>query len=79
MILGVTPTQAEVIKFSQLDGSISLVLRSGQDFKIDPATGVVIPPPPDATTGVTLFTLTQDFAVPIPRLVEAVLPAQAKP
>ncbi len=79
VILGVTPTQAEVIKFSQLDGSISLVLRSGQDFQVDPATGTVILPPPDATTGVTLFTLTQDFAVPIPRLVEAVLPTQAKP
>jgi Flp pilus assembly protein CpaB len=39
------PQQSEVVKFSQLDGSISLVLRSGQDFPIDPATGVVIPPP----------------------------------
>ena len=28
MILAVTPTQAEIIKFAQLDGSISLVLRS---------------------------------------------------
>ena len=74
VILGVTPQQAEVVKFSQLDGSISLVLRSGQDFPIDPATGVVIPPPPDATTGMTLKILTKDFAVPIPELVEAVLP-----
>ena len=77
VILGVTPQQSEVIKFSQLDGSISLVLRSGQDFPIDPATGVVIPPPPDATTGITLFQLTQDFAVPIPRLVEGQLPTQS--
>jgi pilus assembly protein CpaB len=76
VILGVTPAQAEVIKFSQLDGSISLVLRSGQDFQIDPATGVVIPPPPDATTGMTLFNLTKDFAVPIPQLVEGILPTQ---
>jgi pilus assembly protein CpaB len=76
VILGVTPAQSEVIKFSQLDGSISLVLRSGQDFQIDPATGVVIPPPPDATTGMTLFNLTKDFAVPIPQLVEGILPTQ---
>jgi pilus assembly protein CpaB len=74
VILGVTPQQAEVVKFTQLDGSISLVLRSGQDFPIDPETGVVIPPPPDATTGMTLKILTKDFAVPIPELVEAVLP-----
>ena len=74
VILGVTPQQAEVVKFSQLDGSISLVLRSGQDFPVDPATGVVIQPPPDATTGMTLKILTKDFAVPIPELVEAVLP-----
>jgi pilus assembly protein CpaB len=78
VILGVTPQQAEVVKFTQLDGSISLVLRSGQDFPIDPETGVVIPPPPDATTGMTLKILTKDFAVPIPELVEAILPAQAR-
>jgi len=78
VILGVTPQQAEVIKYSQLDGSISLVLRSGQDFQVDPATGQVIPPPPDATTGMTLKILTKDFAVPIPELVEAVLPTQAQ-
>jgi pilus assembly protein CpaB len=77
VILGVTPTQAEVIKFSQLDGSISLVLRSGQDFPIDPATGVVIPPPPSGSEGITLKKLTTDFAVPIPELVEAILPTQS--
>ena len=74
-MLAVTPTQAEVIKFSQLDGSISLVLRSRNDF-LDP-TGLPLTPPPAATEGVTLKKLTDDFAVPIPELVEAVLPAQA--
>ena len=29
---GRTPQQAEVVKFAQLQGSISLVLRSSQDF-----------------------------------------------
>jgi hypothetical protein len=77
VILGVTPTQAEVIKFSQLDGSISLVLRSQADFQRDPATGAVIPPPPSGSEGITLKKLTTDFAVPIPELVEAILPAQA--
>jgi Flp pilus assembly protein CpaB len=77
VILGVTPTQAEVIKFSQLDGSISLILRSQADFQRDPATGAIIPPPPSGSEGITLKKLTTDFAVPIPELVEAILPAQA--
>ena len=37
--LGKSPSsQAEIIKFSQLDGSISLVLRSSKDFMTRPAT-----------------------------------------
>jgi len=75
VMLGVTASQAEVIKFSQLDGSISLVLRSSKDF-LDELGNPIIPPPA-ATEGVTLKKLTTDFAVPIPELVEAVLPAQA--
>lgn len=74
-MLGVTATQAEVIKFAQLDGSISLVLRSSKDFRDE--LGNPIPAPPAATEGVTLKTLTTDFAVKIPELVEAILPAQA--
>jgi Flp pilus assembly protein CpaB len=78
VILSVTPAQAEVIKFAQLDGSISLVLRSAADF-IDPTTGQPIKPPPAATKGVTLKKLIDDLGVPIPQLVEAILPAQTKP
>jgi Flp pilus assembly protein CpaB len=78
VILGVTPSQAEVIKFAQLDGSISLVLRSAADF-IDPTTGQPVKPPPAATKGVTLKKLIDDLGVPIPQLVEAILPAQSKP
>ena len=76
VILGVTAPQSEIIKFAQLDGSMSLILRSNADFPRD-AKGNIIPPPPAGTNGVTLKILTKDFAVPIPELVEAVLPAQA--
>jgi pilus assembly protein CpaB len=76
VILGVTAPQAEIIKFAQLDGSMSLVLRSSADFLRD-EQGNIIQPPPSGTNGVTLKILTTDFAVPIPELVEAVLPAQA--
>jgi pilus assembly protein CpaB len=76
VILGVIPSQAELIKFAQLDGSISLVLRSRKDFVDE--TGNPIIPPPSGTAGVTLKKLTVDFAVPIPELVEAVLPAKLK-
>ena len=76
VILGVTPAQAEVIKFAQLDGSISLILRSSKDFVDDQGNPVVTPP--SGTEGVTLKKLTTDFAVPIPELVEAILPAQAR-
>jgi Flp pilus assembly protein CpaB len=79
VIVAATPTQAELIKFSQLDGSISMVLRSTADFQRDPATGEVIPPAPSGSEGITLKKLTTDFAVPIPELVEAILPAQPKP
>ena len=42
VILAVTTQQSEVIKFGQLDGSISLVLRAGDDFR-DPLTGDLLP------------------------------------
>jgi len=78
VILAVTPTQAEILKFAQLDGSITLVLRSAADFR-DPTTGAPVVPAPSGSEGITLKKLTTDFAVPIPELVEAILPAQAKP
>jgi Flp pilus assembly protein CpaB len=76
VIVGVTPTQAEVIKFAQLDGSISLVLRSRKDFVDDQNNP--IPAPPSGSKGITLKKLTVDFAVPIPELVEAILPAKLR-
>ncbi|MFL5719683.1 MAG: Flp pilus assembly protein CpaB, partial [Chloroflexota bacterium] len=77
--LAVDAQQAEVIKFGQLDGDISLILRSTQDF-LDPTTGQPIDPPPlpDATTGVILKTLVDRYGVLPPELIETVLPAQAR-
>ena len=76
VIVGVTPTQAEVIKFSQLDGSISMVLRSRKDFVDDQNNPIQAPP--SGSKGITLKKLTVDFAVPIPELVEAILPAKLR-
>ena len=78
VILAVTTQQSEVIKFGQLDGSISLVLRAGEDFR-DPLTGELLPANtvvPVATTGITLKTLVDDYGVLVPELVELVLPEQ---
>lgn len=77
VILAVTPTQAEIIKFAQLDGSITFVLRSPQDFVDE--QGNPIPVVPAGTQGITLRRLVDDFVVPIPELVEAILPEQATP
>lgn len=80
VILAVDAQQAEIIKFAQLDGSISLILRSPDDF-IDPATGQPLPagPIPDKTTGIILKSLVDTYGVLPPELVETVLPEQANP
>jgi pilus assembly protein CpaB len=77
--LSVDPLQAEVIKFAQMDGEITLILRSGDDF-LDPATGQPIDPPPlpDPTTGIILKSLVDRYGVLPPELIETVLPAQAR-
>ena len=78
VILAVTAQQAEVIKFAQLDGSITLVLRSPDDF-IDPTTGEPItadrrPRPP----GVILKTLVDTYGVLPPEVVETVTPKRPR-
>ena len=77
--LSVDAQQAEVIKFAQMDGEITLVLRSGDDF-LDPTTGQPIDPPPlpDPTTGIILKSLVDRYGVLPPELIETVLPAQAR-
>jgi pilus assembly protein CpaB len=74
VILGVTAQQAEIIKFAQLDGSITLALRSPGDF-LDEAGNPVVTLPA-GTTGVILKTLVDSYGVLRPELVEAILPAQ---
>ena len=77
--LAVDAQQAEVIKFAQMDGNISLILRSGDDF-LDATTGLPIDPPPlpDPTTGIILKSLVDRYGVLPPELIETVLPAQAR-
>jgi pilus assembly protein CpaB len=77
--LSVDAQQAEVIKFAQMDGNISLILRAGDDF-LDPETGLPIDPPPlpDPTTGIILKSLVDRYGVLPPELIETVLPAQAR-
>jgi pilus assembly protein CpaB len=76
--LSVDAQMAEVIKFAQMDGEISLILRSADDF-LNPDTGQPIDPPPlpDPTTGIILKTLVDRYGVLPPELIETVLPAQA--
>jgi pilus assembly protein CpaB len=73
VILAVTPQQVEAIKFAQLDSSISLVLRSPDDF-IDPATGAPLPPVITKTTGIILKTLVDSYGVLPPELVGNLTP-----
>lgn len=75
VILAVDTQQAELIKFAQLDGSITLVLRSPDDF-IDPTTGEPIVPVPNDTSGIILKSLVDSYGVLPPELVETVLPEQ---
>jgi pilus assembly protein CpaB len=79
VVLAGTAQQVEVIKYAQLDGNVSLVLRSPVDFRDpnDPTQPIV--PAPDVTTGVILKTLVDEYGVLVPQLVEAILPAQASP
>lgn len=64
VILGVTPQQAELIRFAQLDGNLSLLLRSPQDA----ASADVM------TTGVTLRQLVDEHGVLPPRVVLSQFP-----
>jgi pilus assembly protein CpaB len=75
VILSVTAQQAEVIKFAQIDGDISLALRSPADFVDEQGNPVVSVPA--GTTGIILKTLVDGgYGVLRPELVEAILPAQ---
>ena len=79
VLIAVTAQQAEVIKYAQVDGNISLLLRSGDDFR-DPDTGLPLDPTlivPATTSGITLKSLIDDYGVLVPQLVEGILPNQS--
>ncbi|HYO42186.1 MAG TPA: Flp pilus assembly protein CpaB [Candidatus Limnocylindrales bacterium] len=73
VILAVPLQDAEVIKFSQLDGSITLVLRSSEDCTTKPADGITYCPVV-ATTGITLKRMIDDRAVLPPQVVQVLIP-----
>ena len=75
VIIAVTTQQAEVIKFAQLDGTITLTLRSPKDF-VD-ASGNPVVPPTVTTTGIVLKTMIDDWGVlpPLPIVVPEPDPA----
>lgn len=70
VILAVDAQQAEVIQYVQLDASVSLVLRSPEDF-ID-SNGKPLTPAPDVTTGIILKSLIDTYGVLPPQVVQAV-------
>jgi pilus assembly protein CpaB len=79
VIISVNSQQAEVVKYAQLDGSVSLVLRNAGEF-FDPNTNEPIPAIPDVTTGITLKVLVDGgYGVLPPEVIEAVLPEQNAP
>jgi pilus assembly protein CpaB len=74
VILSATAQQTEIIKFAQQTSSISLVLRSVDDFR-DPETGEELIPPPAGTSGIILKTLVDEYGVLVPELIEAIVPS----
>jgi len=77
VILSVSPEQAEVLRYAQVQANplltLSLVLRSPDDF-IDPATGQPVPPVVAETTGITLKELIDKYGVLPPVIEQPVLP-----
>jgi Flp pilus assembly protein CpaB len=74
VLLSVTAQQAEVIRYGQVDGCLSLVLRSPKDY-VDTATPPnPVVPPLDPTTGVILKTLVDQYGVLPPQVIQVVLP-----
>ena len=75
--MAVTAQQAEVLKFAQMDGNVTLALRAAGDF-VDPLTGAVLPPVSAVTTGVTLKVLVDSYGVLPPEVVQTVTPTATK-
>jgi pilus assembly protein CpaB len=77
VILAVSAQQAEVLKFAQMDGNVTLALRSPADF-VDPVTGALLPPVTSKTTGINLKTLVDSYGVLPPEVVQTVTPTVTK-
>lgn len=75
VILAVTTQQAEVIKFAQMDGSITLMLRSPKDFVDEQGNPVI--PQTVTTTGIVLKTMIDDYGVLKPRVITDPQPSPA--
>ena len=78
MIAG-TANQIEILKFVQMDGNVSLVLRAAADYQERDANGEIILPDDEVTDGVILKSLIDRYGVLTPQLVEAILPEQPVP
>ena len=82
VILSVTAQQAEVIRYAQLQANplltLSLILRSPDDF-IDPVTKQPVTPVDPDTTGVTLKVLLDTYGVLPPVIENPVLPNNRLP
>jgi Flp pilus assembly protein CpaB len=72
VILAATAQQAEAIKFSQMDGTISLVLRSVADCQKPDGSAINCPIVP--TTGITLRKMVDDFGVLPPQIIQVIQP-----
>ncbi len=73
VIVAATVQQAEVIKFAQMQGDISLVLRATTDCQT--ANGQPTPCPIIPTTGITLRVLVDDYGVLPPQIVQVIQPS----
>jgi pilus assembly protein CpaB len=84
VILSAPAQEAELIKFSQMTGSITLVLRSPDDCTTGPAASAAPSAAPGEpaqycpiipTTGITLRRAVDDFGVLPPQVVQVVVPS----
>jgi len=74
VILAAQAQQAELIKFTQMSGSITLVLRSSEDCTTKPTEPGLFCPA-IATTGITLRRAVDDYGVLPPQVVQVVVPS----
>jgi Flp pilus assembly protein CpaB len=72
VIVAATIQQAEVMKFAQMQGDISLVLRATSDCQ--DASGQATPCPITPTTGITLRVLVDDYGVLPPQIIQVIQP-----